>query len=757
MSEAQGYLPIIVIRLVEPAPEGDDLRELAERAGYRGLAALLDERPDIDAARAIQSVSPKDLLYAEQRARDSDYPPLHSLTSFWRLDCSAIPDAVEELIEDLSKLPEIGLAYQESDTTEPAPVTNPGQNPRYANNEQGYLAAAPNGIGVTSAWALVDGSGVGFADIERCWRVSHEDLAGLVPVVLNGNDTSFASSARHGAAVLGIVAGRHNTLGVIGIAPGVTGPRLSTQYIGAATPNVAGAVSAAVLGPSALAPGDVLLIEVQLPPDFRPAESENLTFSAIRLASALGIIVIEAAGNGSFDLALTLPVFDPTSPSFQGDSGAIIVAGGTSTVPHGRAGNTNFGARIDCYAWGQNVTTVSGGGELTPAAVEDQRYTGVFDGTSAAAAIVAGAALLLQDVYQRPTPTRPGGGRLSPRHMRALLKANPGSTDCAAGAAIGRMPDLGQLVTVLGTIPDLYIRDDIGDAGSVPSAGAVSVSPDVVVSKTNVSPATAFAAGGSEVETGQDNFVYVRVSNRNSVAADDAEVTVYWSQVSTLIAPNDWKRLNPPPLGTAPTPDALIDVPASATLVAAPTITWESGNLPAAGHYCFVATVHHQLDPQPDHVSFTWPQFVAYIRNYNSVTWRNFDVVDVPAGGDGAAADFLVAGAPDEDRVFDLEILLSEPEAVRVRWELPLELFDALDADLEADIDEKRSLATAFLPSRPKLALPEVMLKRSVRHRCRFVLDATDLLSEVRCTLAVSQFWEGTEVGRVTWELRAER
>ena len=63
-----GYLPVIVIRLTEPAPEGNDLRELAKRAGYRGLAALLDEHLEIEAARAIQTVGPEALLAAEKRA-----------------------------------------------------------------------------------------------------------------------------------------------------------------------------------------------------------------------------------------------------------------------------------------------------------------------------------------------------------------------------------------------------------------------------------------------------------------------------------------------------------------------------------------------------------------------------------------------------------------------------------------------------------------------------------------------------------------
>ena len=102
--------------------------------------------------------------------------------------------------------------------------------------------------------------------------------------------------------------------------------------------------------------------------------------------SGLGIVVVEAAGNAMLNLG-TLPQFDRASSSFQ-ESGAILVGGGTSTFPHGRAGGTNFGARIDCYAWAENITTTSssaddpnggelkGDGTLADAATpETQRYT----------------------------------------------------------------------------------------------------------------------------------------------------------------------------------------------------------------------------------------------------------------------------------------------------------------------------------------------------------------------------------------------
>ena len=111
--------------------------------------------------------------------------------------------------------------------------------------------------------------------------------------------------------------------------------------------------------------------------------------------------------------------------------------------------------------------------------------------SSAASAIVAGAVLLVQDIYRQPAMTRPGGRRLSPLLMRGLLKS-ASSTAAVAGSRIGRMPDLGQLVGVLDGVPDLYLRDDVGDDRRGPEHGAISVSPDVAVSTTPMAPAAAF-------------------------------------------------------------------------------------------------------------------------------------------------------------------------------------------------------------------------------------------------------------------------
>jgi serine protease len=203
--------------------------------------------------------------------------------------------------------------------------------------------------------------------------------------------------------------------------------------------------------------GDVLLIEVETATGY-PIEIEDPVFIAIQTAvSGAGLIVIEAAGNGTASTGRNLddPLppqngLPPTRslnralPSFE-DSGAIMVSACrstlTSTGAHRRIAHDGYGSRIDCYAWGKNVATAGGTG-LGPSAGPNRSYTKTFDGTSAAAAIVAGGALLVQDMSLESSN---GRTRLTPTDMRALFAGRVPGTDILAPSGnqkIGLMPNL---------------------------------------------------------------------------------------------------------------------------------------------------------------------------------------------------------------------------------------------------------------------------------------------------------------------------
>lgn len=121
--------------------------------------------------------------------------------------------------------------------------------------------------------------------------------------------------------------------------------------------------------------GDTLLMEAQVWLNgtslLGPIESYDAEYVATRLATALGIIVVEAAGNGTNNgstPALNMDTYttlsgqailnrDPANSDFR-DSGAIIVTSATFTAPHTRLVYAPHGRRIDCHAWGQNINTL---------------------------------------------------------------------------------------------------------------------------------------------------------------------------------------------------------------------------------------------------------------------------------------------------------------------------------------------------------------------------------------------------------------
>lgn len=328
----------------------------------------------------------------------------------------------------------------------PSTILSPPQDAKFS--QQGYLFAGPTGIDalfLREHWpggmASRPGLGVHIADLEQGWNIAHEDLPMGIPV----HGTNVVTSWNHGTAVLGIVVAQPNVLGCLGIAPG-------TQMI-AVSHEGRSKLDALEEAIDLLSAGDILLVEVAVRqrmiynpspsgggPEERddiplPLEAGTLEKIAIEDAIALDITVVEAAGNGTTDLDTVFDLSNNRVFSAATDSGAIIVAGATSTVPHLRAPGSNIGSSISCYAWGQHVTTC-----WHDANDPTKLYTDKFGVSSAAAAIIAGAAAAVQSFAVVKT-----GAALNPAALRQLLQT--GGTTSAD--KIGVMPDLKQIVTSL--------------------------------------------------------------------------------------------------------------------------------------------------------------------------------------------------------------------------------------------------------------------------------------------------------------------
>ncbi|MEO9781760.1 MAG: S8 family peptidase [Sedimentitalea sp.] len=655
-----------------------------------------------------------------------------------------------EIIKRLKSWSTVADAWHAPVPQEP-PVT-PNNDPRFPN--QGYLDPAPEGIDAEFAWTIAGGDGAGqnFVDIEWGWTLNHEDLVAHGAALLSGLNNGYEG---HGTAVLGEVAAVDNAIGCVGITPELASVNVIGQWRTATDFDIADAILDAC---GQMGFGDVLLLEAHN--SFNgyslvPVEAFDDTYEMIRLATALGIIVVEAGGNGGEDLNLVTNTggenfFDPTDASFR-DSGAIIVGAASDTAPHSRLGFSSHGERIDCYGWGEGIDTTGDGWTGTSTSA----YTSSFGGTSGASPIVTGAALSVQGMVEAAT-----GGRLSPAQMRAVL-TNPATSTASDNPMVDRigvMPNLRAIIEAgdFNMRPDVYIRDYVGDTGD-PHAGAISASPDVIlVPATVADPQLAYGDGsgtenlsnlGYEATGGQDNFVYLRSLNRGGALAAGTTVDVFWSPASTLVTPDLWQ-----PVGSLVMPN----LPTGDTLVAAGPITWAEADLPAPGHYCFVAILSHPQDPGATPADFLdWDNFRAFIRNNNNVTWRNFNVVPntPPPGLEMIAQKFLMAGAFDKTRKMRLEIALRLPKGAKALLNLPPQLAESflLHRSPFLKIDKKDGSVGVPLNPAGITRFRDFGFPPKIRHELELRVSIPEEQRDRSYLGWAAQFEGEEELGRVTW------
>jgi hypothetical protein len=315
---------------------------------------------------------------------------------------------------------------------------------------QGYLGPAPGGVDAQYAWTKSGGKGIGIKmiDIEGAWNFSHEDMVQNQSGLAGGTLNPDVGWRNHGTAVLGEVGGDENTLGITGIAPQCN--QRGYSIFGTGNAFHLAMKNAADL----LSTGDIILIELHAPgPDasgsgqdgYIAMEFWDINFDAIKYATAKGIIVVEAAGNGSRDLDAA--VFqNKFNRSFR-DSGAILVgAGAPPSGNHGpdrsRLGFSNWGSIIDAQGWGREVVT-TGYGDLQ-AGSENQWYTQQFSGTSSASPIVVGVVGCMQGIRKAN-----GEAPLAFAQLRNLLHTTGSPQQDAPGRPktqrIGNRPNLREM------------------------------------------------------------------------------------------------------------------------------------------------------------------------------------------------------------------------------------------------------------------------------------------------------------------------
>ena len=449
MTDSTLFVPIVVkLQKDLPLPDDSQREEFFFQTEIIPRIQLLETEPWIKIRNLFTTLNFPEINDLVKRAKslDPNYEP-PNFSAYYVIGCSIKINA-KNLLQAILANRNVELAYIVNDSTPPQALND---DPQVLDILQGYLASAPGGVDAEYAWKLKGGHGEGtvmFIDIEQGWILDHESIR-VNTLPCTGLNYAFHD---HGAGVLGITIMKKNKNGGSGLAPEARGYVVS-QWRSDGYLNNADAIMAA-LGHAHY--GDIILLQAQVrgaspAKKLWPIEVHNANFDVIRLAAALGVIVIEAAANGSvyFNLSSDLDQFilngkrilNRLDADFK-DSGAIMVAGASASVPHTRIYNSNYGSRIDCYAWGERVYTAGNSPKSSNGAIDF--YTREFSGTSSAAAIIAGVAISVQSIMEANHHLR-----LGPAQMRKILSSESYGTPSANGRSIdkiGVMPDMKKII-----------------------------------------------------------------------------------------------------------------------------------------------------------------------------------------------------------------------------------------------------------------------------------------------------------------------
>lgn len=391
----------------------------------------------------------------EQRARRE----LADLSLYFSVPAESFTSIaqMEEVRDALQALDVVEAAYIQPKPIPAQIAAPPDANTPDFTSLQDYTDPAPLGVDAQYAASIPGGRGEGATcvDIEGGWQTTHEDF----PPIAFTSGTYEADWIEHGTAVVGVIAAVDNGFGVTGIAADATVGVASIFGTGGGT------ASAITTAAAQAGPGGVILIEVHYGgPDtvdctcnepqcnYIAVEYHIAEFDAISTATANGVIVVEAAGNGSVDL--DHPAYGGYFNRQVRDSGAILVG---ASVSSGRtpACWTNHGTRVDVHGWGDSVVTLGGGGLYRGTLGEDDEYMSGFSGTSSGSAILAGVATALQGVAIQNL-----GQALTPGQLRALLTATGTPQSGGLDDLIGPLPDMRVAIDTLlegAPIPDFAV------------------------------------------------------------------------------------------------------------------------------------------------------------------------------------------------------------------------------------------------------------------------------------------------------------
>ncbi len=301
---------------------------------------------------------------------------------------------------------------------------------------------------------------------------------------------------------------------------------------------------------------------------------------------------------------------------------------------------------------------------------------------------------------------------------------------------------------------DLYLRDNLLDHGREPLVdGGISCSPDIIVfNQELLDPEATLATAaaqksdslGDQVESGQDNFIYLRVQNRGTQATSGT-ARLFWTNPSALPTPGSWTEI------TAPgSPIAIPSVGPNDMKIVGPII-WRKADIPGKGHYCFIGLINSGGDPAPNPATIhTIDDYYNFIRQSNNATWRNFDVVDVFANS-MTSLDFSIQGWPRQQLAADLMIdLTTLPSTVQVKLKILKRLSSTATLQGATLTGSSATYQQFQLTAGEQVFLRNMNLRTSDCSQATLEITTPPQLPDGNYRLAVSEIIGGREMGRVT-------
>lgn len=479
------------------------------------------------------------------------------------------------------------------------------------------------------AWDISTGSNtVVVAVIDSGTDLTHPDLqlAGpgidLGDMVGDGSPNNFGAMTGHGTCCSGIAAATFNN------AAGVTGVAGACRILPLAISTFSDVEIANGVNWAVAQGADSISMSFTIP-------QAAVVDAALANAFAANVVLCAATGNANVN-GIGYPARHPNVMAI-GASDQIDNRKNPASPDGENWWGSNFGAEMSVVAPGVLIpsTDIQGNGGFNPAAGAAGDYFMTFNGTSSATPHVAGLAALIRSQY----------AALTSAQIRNCIERSAQKTGVVAYAETAGRPN-GTWNQEMGygrinafrslDFADVMIKDWAGDTGVEPSTSGnfwdfsdivVRITDDNVFNPSNPTQS-------KNVERGQTNYIYVRVTNNGPRDARNVAVSIRITPYVGLqfVYPNDWTVVDAMHVIPTSITNNFASVPAGTTVIAKFSISaaqvedlygWQTNN---PWHPCLLA----QVTADNDYAYATSDlSFGNIVVRKNNFAQRNLSVIDV--------------------------------------------------------------------------------------------------------------------------------